>query len=71
MVEVPESPSLFFAGMGGSRKCLWSCRMAKGAPISIRRRVRRAGCWSAMRYLDNAGKATEVYPYNPNGSPDG
>lgn len=25
----------------------------------------------ALRYLDNAGRATEVYPYNPNGSPAG
>ena len=24
-----------------------------------------------MRYLDNAGRPSEVYPYNPNGSPDG
>ena len=25
----------------------------------------------AMRYLDNAGQPSEVYPYNPNGSPQG
>jgi phosphoribosylformylglycinamidine synthase len=25
----------------------------------------------AMRYLDNAGQPTEVYPANPNGSPAG
>lgn len=24
-----------------------------------------------MRYLDNAGNPSEVYPYNPNGSPQG
>ena len=24
-----------------------------------------------MRYLDNAGRTSEVYPYNPNGSPAG
>jgi phosphoribosylformylglycinamidine synthase len=24
-----------------------------------------------MRFVDNRGKATETYPYNPNGSPDG
>jgi len=34
----------------------------------------RARVLVAMRYLDNAGnggKPTEVYPYNPNGSPQG
>ncbi|MGE5621928.1 MAG: phosphoribosylformylglycinamidine synthase subunit PurQ, partial [Bacillota bacterium] len=25
----------------------------------------------AMRYVDNKGQATESYPYNPNGSPQG
>lgn len=25
----------------------------------------------SMRYVDNAGQATEVYPFNPNGSPQG
>ena len=26
---------------------------------------------SAVRYVDNKGEPTEVYPYNPNGSPGG
>jgi phosphoribosylformylglycinamidine synthase len=25
----------------------------------------------ALRYVDNYGKVTGKYPYNPNGSPDG
>ena len=25
----------------------------------------------SMRYVDNAGQMTEVYPFNPNGSPKG
>ena len=25
----------------------------------------------AMRFVDNHGKPTEAYPFNPNGSPDG
>jgi len=25
----------------------------------------------AMRFVDNAGQATEAYPFNPNGSPGG
>jgi phosphoribosylformylglycinamidine synthase len=24
-----------------------------------------------MRYVDSSGQPTEVYPYNPNGSPEG
>ena len=26
---------------------------------------------AAMRFIDNRGAATEAYPYNPNGSPQG
>ena len=26
---------------------------------------------TAMRYLDNSGQPSEIYPYNPNGSPAG
>ena len=26
---------------------------------------------AAMRFVDNTGAATEAYPFNPNGSPDG
>ncbi len=69
MVEIPESPSLFFAGMGGSR-----------LPVVVSHGEGRAGFASAeqqaralvaLRYIDNAGRPTEVYPYNPNGSPEG
>jgi hypothetical protein len=43
-----------------------------------RRRLRRlsqtgdiAEAVAAMRFVDNRGVATEAYPYNPNGSPQG
>ncbi|HNL22411.1 MAG TPA: phosphoribosylformylglycinamidine synthase subunit PurQ, partial [Rhodocyclaceae bacterium] len=26
---------------------------------------------AALRYVDHRGEATEIYPYNPNGSPGG
>ena len=67
--EVLESPSLFFAGMEGSR-----------IPIVVSHGEGRAvfdtaadqqQCLSALRYIDNKGEPTEVYPYNPNGSPGG
>ncbi len=69
MVELPESPSLFFGGMAGSR-----------LPVVVSHGEGRADFSStgdpgqvavAMRYLDNAGRPTEAYPYNPNGSPAG
>jgi phosphoribosylformylglycinamidine synthase len=68
-VEVLESPSIFFAGMAGSRLPIAVAHGEGFADFSQRgdaQRVRRA-----MRYVDSAGRATEAYPANPNGSPDG
>jgi phosphoribosylformylglycinamidine synthase len=69
MVEVLDSPSIFFTGMGGSRLPIAVAHGEGCADFSQRgdsRAVRRA-----MRFVDNAGKATEAYPFNPNGSPEG
>jgi len=69
MTEVLDSPSIFFAGMEGSQ-----------IPIVVSHGEGRAvfdnagdqgKCLSAVRYVDNKGEPTEVYPYNPNGSPGG
>ncbi|WP_067562623.1 phosphoribosylformylglycinamidine synthase [Halofilum ochraceum] len=69
MVEVLPSPSLFLAGMEGSR-----------LPVPV---AHGEGCASwggggpvamdtvAMRYVDPWAQATETYPWNPNGSPCG
>ncbi|MDQ5907868.1 MAG: phosphoribosylformylglycinamidine synthase, partial [Pseudomonadota bacterium] len=69
MVEVPESPSLFLAGMAGSRMPVVVSHGEGRADFSETGDA--AKVLAAMRYLDNAGNATEVYPYNPNGSPGG
>ena len=72
MVELPESPSLFFAGMAGSRLPVVVSHGEGRA--SFASAAQQADALVAMRYLDNSvggGKPTEVYPYNPNGSPDG
>ncbi len=72
MVEIPESPSLFFSGMGGSRTPIVVSHGEGRAEFDSAEQ--QAGARVAMRYLDNAGNggnATEVYPYNPNGSPAG
>ena len=66
LVEVLESPSLFFRGMAGSR-----------IPVAVAHGEGRAlgteaSAGSAcLRYVDNRGAATEQYPWNPNGSPAG
>jgi phosphoribosylformylglycinamidine synthase len=69
MVEVLESPSLFFAGMAGSRLPIVVSHGEGFANFNYRGRADRA--IAAMRFTDNTGAATEGYPFNPNGSPGG
>jgi len=69
MVEVLASPSLFFAGMAGSRMPIAVAHGEGRADFSQRgdaARVQRA-----LRFVDHHGRATEAYPFNPNGSPEG
>ena len=69
LVEVLDSPSLFFAGMAGSRIAIAVAHGEGRADFSQRgdaSLVRRA-----MRFVDHHGHATEAYPANPNGSPQG
>jgi len=69
MVEVLESPSLFFQGMAGSRLPI---AVAHGEGYAnFKHRGNRDAAIGAMRYVDNTGAATEAYPFNPNGSPGG
>ncbi len=73
LVEVVESPSLFFAGMAGSRM-----------PIAVAHGEGRAEFTSAgaldalvrekllsLRFIENDGRPAQRYPANPNGSPAG
>ncbi len=69
MVEVLDSPSLFFAGMAGSRLPIAVAHGEGYANFSQRGRAAQA--IAAMRFTDNHGQATESYPFNPNGSPGG
>lgn len=68
MLEVLDSPSLFFAGMAGSR-----------IPVVIAHGEGRAAfdgggdaaaARVALRYVDGDGSAARAYPANPNGSAD-
>jgi phosphoribosylformylglycinamidine synthase len=69
MVEVLPGPSVFFAGMAGSRIPIVTAhgegRAAFDAPEDASRVI------ATLRLVDNRGAATEVYPLNPNGSAGG
>jgi phosphoribosylformylglycinamidine synthase len=69
MVEVTSSPSLFFSGMAGSRMPIANAH-GEGRAMFADEAARREAVVAA-RYIDASGDATERYPYNPNGSPDG
>ena len=67
MVEITESPSLFFRGMAGSRLPIVVAHGEGRAVFSGTGQQAPA----AMRFVDNRGAVTETYPYNPNGSAQG
>jgi len=69
MVEVVDSPSLFFKGMAGARLPIAVAHGEGFANFDQRGDAAKVLC--AMRFVDNAGQATESYPFNPNGSPAG
>lgn len=73
MVEVLESPSLFFNGMAGSRMPIAVAHGEGFAEFSQAGAVNDllAQKLVTMRFVDHAAVATEVYPFNPNGSPQG
>ncbi len=67
MAEVQESPSIFLEGMTGSRMPIvvshgeGYAQFGKSIPRGL----------VALRYVDNQGRETERYPFNPNGSVGG
>jgi phosphoribosylformylglycinamidine synthase len=69
LVEVMQSPSLFFKDMAGTRLPIAVAHGEGYANFKYRGNVAKA--IAAMRFVDNAGGATEAYPFNPNGSPAG
>jgi phosphoribosylformylglycinamidine synthase len=69
MVEVLASPSIFFQDMAGSRMPIAVAHGEGYANFKYRGNPQEA--IAAMRFVDNAGHATEMYPANPNGSPAG
>ena len=69
MVEIVASPSIFFAGMAGSKLPVVVSH-GEGR-VAFRDPAHAANARPAMCYVDNRGMPTETYPANPNGSPGG
>jgi phosphoribosylformylglycinamidine synthase len=68
-VEVPKSPSLFFDGMAGSRLPIVVAHGEGYAEFSSAETQQKS--LVALRYVDHRGQPAQIYPANPNGSPDG
>ena len=69
LVEVLDSPSVFFQGMAGSRLPI---AVAHGEGFAnFARQGDASRVIPAMRFVDHHGQPTEAYPFNPNGSPGG
>jgi phosphoribosylformylglycinamidine synthase len=69
MVEVLDSPSIFFADMAGTQAPLAIAHGEGFADFSLTGNLDEVV--QSLRYVDNRGQATEQYPFNPNGSPGG
>jgi phosphoribosylformylglycinamidine synthase len=69
MVEVNASPSLFLAGMAGSRLAVVTAHGEGRAAFADAQAERQA--LVALRFVDNRGAPAAAYPANPNGSPGG
>jgi phosphoribosylformylglycinamidine synthase len=69
MVEVLDSPSVFFAGMSGLRMPIAVAHGEGFANFSHRGNAKNVV--PAMRFVDNQGQSTDRYPFNPNGSAGG
>jgi len=69
LVEVLDSPSLFFQGMAGARLPI-AVAHGEGYP-DFTRRGDAAAVIAAMRFVDHQGQPTERYPFNPNGGAGG
>jgi phosphoribosylformylglycinamidine synthase len=69
LVEVIESPSLFFADMAGSRLPIAVSHGEGRAEFDAPEHAGLAKV--ALRFIDGNGAVAGSYPANPNGSPDG
>ncbi len=73
LVQVNDTPSVFLAGMKGSR---FPIAVAHGEgmaefPNAAAQEATLASGTVALQFVDNYGRVTERYPANPNGAPVG
>jgi phosphoribosylformylglycinamidine synthase len=71
LLEVARSPSLFFAGMAGSRIPVATAHGEGYAEFRDAAQLAAAQPYVALRYADARGDPTDRYPFNVNGSPQG
>jgi phosphoribosylformylglycinamidine synthase len=71
MLEVARTPSLFFAGMEGSRLPVVVAHGEGRAEFRDAAQLEAAQPLVALRFVDARGAPTAQYPSNPNGSPHG
>lgn len=73
LVELVNSPSLFFSGMAGARLPIASSHGEGRAEFDSPSALDQCHTLSLVsaRYVDGYGNTTGRYPENPNGSPDG
>ncbi len=72
MVEILDSPSLFFSQMQGSFIPIVVAHGEGRAELDERQlQALQKQQQICVRYVDNRHQPTEQYPYNPNGSPQG
>mmetsp|Transcript_9220 Transcript_9220/g.27754 ORF Transcript_9220/g.27754 Transcript_9220/m.27754 type:complete len:1375 (-) Transcript_9220:489-4613(-) len=71
-VRLEESPSIMLKGMAGSRIGVWVSHgegRAYFPDAGVLQKTKELGL-IALTYVDEAGAATQKYPFNPNGSQD-
>jgi phosphoribosylformylglycinamidine synthase len=71
LVEIPESPSIFFRGMHGSILPIAVAHGEGRAEFATLAALEAARPLIALRYVDSRGRVATRYPDNPNGSPLG
>ncbi|KAF5184241.1 Phosphoribosylformylglycinamidine synthase [Thalictrum thalictroides] len=72
-VTIGDSPAIMFKGMEGSTLGVWAAHGEGRAYFpddGVLGHVLESNL-APLRYCDDDGKTTEVYPFNPNGSPLG
>ena len=70
-VRIAPSPAILFAGMAGSVLGVWVSHGEGRAHFPDAALGAEAARLAPLHYCDDAGDATEAYPFNPNGSPGG